>query len=354
LTATSTVAVNATIAASGRPRDAAAELVSTSLLAANANTAVNSQPKDAAAILAAYLGEVPAPAALRRPSPAGGGVNAVRAAREDVGATRSGSGSGKRHRQGRREADDSPPDTPDTRMQANFSSFDDDRPPTPSPAEFATEAAYLPPNQQVEPQKSETSAAKSKVRRETETRRLPSAEPPQRIGQPAPPPLPPERVSPMSTRSFASLGGSGEDCIRSAPLPPALPLRPLRQAPRPSANLPLSSTDKPPGIPLDVSRRTSGRKSSATCRSLPPPVSGDTLADGEHFFVEGVGWCDLFGRQVDDQLDNRAGEVTMLPTRANVRSKPRARSKPPRSKEHQPAKLSARERNLNWDAIGGI
>jgi len=293
-----------------------------------------------AAALAAFLGEapaasalrggLPAAAAVRRPSPAGGGAQAARAVR----------------RQG---SDDSPPDTP-PRTPSHNGDFDDDRPPTPSP-ECANEYGGA-----------------QRAAAEAEAFPLP-------VGRRGPLP---SRISP-SPRNQAPFGSASEELPTAPPsLPPPIP--PVRVSRSGSGSLaPASSAPLPPervrGMPpLDATRLPAGRQVAAACRSLPPPAPSGSAAPDDYFFLEGVGWCDLYGRPVGKELGNDSGtEASKRPPRgaaAPTKSGPRARSKPPRegvagggSQARQGAsayrrepQVSTRQREMNWEELsrGGI
>lgn len=134
------------------------------------------------------------------------------------------------------------------------------------------------------------------------------------------------------------------------------------------------TTVKAPSIGKTGSLHTNSDVAVAASACGAPDLSAETVvADRtDLFYVEGVGWCDEYGRAVADTN----GDSKVLSKEITARPKPQVRSKPPSgmsdagsttgssarvsskgrpvTKDTRPTRLSQREIQQNWDALGGI
>lgn len=276
----------------------------------------------ALAAIAAYLGEAPCASAMRCPNPVGQGLPAVQSARRHPARSSSAR---------RRRRDLSPPDTPESRAGSHrfdASAFDEDRPPTPTPGEFESFPSST----------SELTARPRVASREPQAQlqqtQLPDAQESQSsVGKR--PPMPRKqshaRSGSLGTAGAMLAGGDGAE-------------------PRPGR-----ATEMAPQM---------GRKVMVEDDEKMAPVGGV-------IFLDGVGWCDEYGRPVGAAkglpdltalVPNGRTRTKLMPagvdtaaTKANRFSsagrKPRRALSESRALE---SKVSCRNKDLNWATLGGI
>eukprot|EP00747_Dinoflagellata_sp_TGD_P043648 gnl/TRDRNA2_/TRDRNA2_142816_c0_seq3.p1 gnl/TRDRNA2_/TRDRNA2_142816_c0~~gnl/TRDRNA2_/TRDRNA2_142816_c0_seq3.p1 ORF type:complete len:495 (+),score=57.04 gnl/TRDRNA2_/TRDRNA2_142816_c0_seq3:101-1585(+) len=286
------------------------------------------------AALAEFLGTLPAPSALARhpqraQSPAGGGASAARTIRAD------------RDRQrGSQRRNESPPsrgDTPPTSHRQS-SDCDDDRPPTPTPADFARVAVH-----------------------QTET------EPPVGNRQKRAPPAPFEDSAPAGEMCTAL------NATRPPPVPDTEESQPksgqdTRSRPRRSDQ----QDGRPRPGPRSGSRESCGV--AAVGEIEPTTLTPQPTARDDSFYVEGVGWCDAYGRVIPGNSAGCAGgeQVSRVEKRSTSCPRPSGPSgavpqgsrrsaaaapvagKPPRcSRSSGPdPKVHAKQLLANWEGLG--
>jgi len=252
------------------------------------------------AALAAYLGEAPSGAAVR-------GADALSAR---------GSASSRRGRSACDSPDDSP--EPGPRLDGR-SGADDDRPPTPAPAGFET-----------------------------------VDEGPCNGG---------------TCTVFVSVASNAS--MRSARRPGCVPLNfcGVRNSPRnrstgstPTGQTPVRTVaEAAPAAPTSLGSGRAPSKATAAAKAPAARQPTDVSKEGL-FFIEGVGWCDEYGRTVAG-LDGvrKPSPARTGPARLEATSKPRpqAKSKSTSSTNvatglRPPKKMTPQERDAAWDALGGI
>eukprot|EP00435_Cladocopium_sp_Y103_P041280 s681_g11.t1 len=251
------------------------------------------RPPPVPAALAEFLGEEPSSAALR------GGPLRYIAATEGV----------------------SPPDTPegshDERL--NF----DDRPPTPSPE----------------------GAAEMDV-----------AKPPQPAPRPAPRPVPVEvlpvpTVSPMSPMEPVEPLAAVAAPELSAPAPQAASC----QMPHAASFEHVSSKLSPAEATRIAALRAKGLlKPDAPVSEVPttvPPPKPEGFEDHDLFYIEGSGWCDIYGRTVDSLAFASASAAPSSPAKSSRSARSSSTASPARPIGQSRSKA---EQQAAWDAIPGI